>query len=392
MTRVRASLALLALVVSTATLSAPAQARPKLTRHVFVFGAEGDNLNVYDATAGFRKQTVIRNSGDDPKHGLNINAQICFFPQRFTPGNQIWFIAGEDTDQGGGRRQGWGIFRLTGSRIGNFRARMIGRLSPTFQEHAVSNVENYGCGILSDGRVVTTDVGDQYPGFDGNGQLTMYYPPYNDMKVDYCKLDVEIATASGMYVDRATDEIYVASARPDLFPPSVSTGGVYRYSGPYPKRAKDCGPGTDPTGAPMADVSKELFIAPAPYSLNASGIARTRAGTFLVTSVFTGRIDEYDADGSHLRSILEPPLGELPPYSTGTPYGIGLDSRGTVYFADLGIGIGPPPGPEDDAGSEFVIRFDANGEPSDPLMFDDGLAFPDGIGILELVGTRQVFP
>jgi hypothetical protein len=382
--------AVLALLVSTFA-SGPAAAKPKPTRHVFVFGAEGDNLNVYDATMGFKKQTVIRNRGDDPK-GLNINAQICFFPQRFTPGNQIWFIAGEDTEQGGGRPQGWGIFRLTGNRIGTFRAKMIGRLSPTFQDTAVSNVENYGCGFTRDGRVLTTDVGDQYPGFDGNGQLTMYYPPYNDFDVDYCKLDVDIATASGMYVDPKTDEIYVASARPDAFPPEVSTGGVYRYSPPYPKSANNCGQSIDGTGQPVADVDKELFIAPVPFSLNASGVARSKAGTFYVTSVFTGRIDEYDAEGDHLRTILEPPPGELPPYSTGTPYGIGADSRGTIYFADLGIGLGPPPGPEDDAGSEFAITFDADGNPSDPIMFDDGLDFPDGIGVLELVGSRQVYP
>jgi hypothetical protein len=175
----------------------------------------------------------------------------------------------------------------------------------------------------------------------------------------------------------------------------VSTGGVYRYTGPFPKRptaAAGCG-SEDPTGAPMADeVNKETFIQPVPFSLNASGIARSKAGTYYVSSVFTGRIDEYDAEGAWLRTILEPPLGELPPYSTGTPYGIGVDSKGTIYFADLGIGLGPPPGPEDDQGSEFAIQFDADGNPSDPIMFDDGLDFPDGIGVLELVGSRQVYP
>ena len=50
----------------------------------------------------------------DP-HGRDINAQMCFFPDGKT------FIAGEDTGQPD-PLQGWGIFKLKGTKIGKLKA------------------------------------------------------------------------------------------------------------------------------------------------------------------------------------------------------------------------------------------------------------------------------
>ena len=85
----------------------------------------------------------------------------------------------------------------------------------------------------------------------------------------------------------------------------------YRYSGPFPTSADaagGCGK-TDPTGAPMAD---EV----APRAVHRAGRRTCRRpvavmgspdGTFFVSSVITGVIAEYDADGEFVRTILEPP-------------------------------------------------------------------------------------
>jgi hypothetical protein len=340
------------------------------SKSVIVFSGEGNNLNAYDPANGFRKQNVIRNHAQDP-NGLDINAQICFDPK-----GTRQFIAGEDTGQPN-PPQGWGIFQLSGDRVGELSAKRIAKLTPTYQG-SLDNAENYGCAYLSDGRVLTTDVGNQATG-PGDGQLIMWFPPFALSNNRYCKLDVTIGTAGQILLDDQ-ERIYVSSARGDP--------GIFRYTGPFPTSddaAGGCGQ-RDATGAPLADrVTKEKFIfdsnVPTP-----NGIVQTRQGTFFVSSVINGVIAEFDANGRFIRRVLQPPPGETlgaKPFSTGTPLGIGIDSSGTLYYADIGIvvdssGIGPGNG----TGTVRRLRFQ-NGEPLPPETMDSGLAFPDGIGILE---------
>ena len=351
----------------TTSSVAPAKRAPAI-----VFNGEGNNLNAISTVAPFAKQTVIRNHDDDP-NGLDINAQICFFPDK-----PRRFIAGEDTNQPN-PPQGWGIFDLTGDTVGTFKAAEVGKLTPTYQPSA-SNAENYGCGFLRDGRVLTTDVGNQAAG-TGDGQLIVWLPPFDSRQVRYCKLDVSIATAGQIYVD-AQDRIYVASARPG----NASTG-VVRYTGPFPTSddaAGGCGK-KDATGAPMADsVSRQTFVTAAPPILTPNAMVPTRHGGFYVSSVFNGVIAEVDKDGKFVRSVLTPPSGEAlgtKTYSTGTPLGLGVDAEGTLYYADIGIVLSPEVGPGPN-GSVRRIRF-VDGAPQPPEVLADGLAYPDGIGIYQ---------
>ncbi|HVM98039.1 MAG TPA: hypothetical protein VMT89_16710, partial [Candidatus Acidoferrales bacterium] len=103
-----------------------------------------------------------------------------------------------------------------------------------------------------------------------------------------------------------------------------------------------------------------------------------------VSSVFNGVIAEYSAQGTYIRTVLQPVSGEHLPYpSTGTPLGLGLDSTGTLYYADIGIvQNGLDIGPGDNTGTVRRIRF-VDGVPQAPETMDRNLAFPDGIGILE---------
>jgi hypothetical protein len=344
-------------------------------RSMIVFNGEGCRLNAYDADTGAR-QTVIPSS--NVPGGLDINAQICFFPD-----GSRRFIAGEDTGQPN-PPQGWGIFQLEGSEVGGLSAQQIGKVVPTYQG-SLSNAENYGCGFLSTGELVTGDVGDQASG-PTNGQLILWFPPFDRPPAEqhYCKLDVGIGTAGGIWVDRE-DRIYIASARgPDA--------GILRFSPPYPTSddaAGSCGR-VDSTGAPLADnVTREVFIRDENVP-TASGIVGTPRGTFYVSSVFNGVIAEYDANGALIDVILRPdptPTG-FPPYTTGTPFGIALASDGTIYYADIGIVVdlnsNPPRiGPGNRNGSVRRIRFE-NGEPVlPPEIVDTELAYPDGLGILE---------
>jgi hypothetical protein len=352
------------------------QASPTTTAAVkaqaIVFNGEGNNLNAISTTPPFRKQTVIRNHDDDPD-GLDINAQICFFPD-----SPRRFIAGEDTGQPN-PPAGWGIFDLSGEGIGSFTAAQVGKLTPTYQP-SDSNPENYGCGFLRDGRVLTTDIGNQASG-PTNGQLIVWFPPFDSRQVRYCKIDIAIATAGQIFVDDQ-DRIYVASARP-----GAPTTGVLRYTGPFPTSDDAAGGCSrkDATGAPLADtMRREQFVAAQDPILTPYAMAPTGRGGFYVSSVFNGTIAEVDANGKYVRTVLKPPAGETlgtTTFSTGTPLGLGVADDGTIYYADIGIVISPDvgPGPE---GSVRRIRF-VNGRPQAPEVMATGLQYPDGIGIFQ---------
>jgi hypothetical protein len=356
--------------VTTSTPGPPAE--------TIVFNGQGNNLDAYDSQPPFATQRVVRTVEDDP-NGLDVNAQICFFPD----GSQR-FVAGEDTGQKDGRTQGWGIFQLSGNEIGGLGATEVGKLVPTFQGSA-DNAENYGCGFLADGRIVTTDVGNQASGA-GDGQLIVWFPPFDTFEVAYCKVDIAIATAQSIWVDDQ-DRVYVASARPPAF--EGQTAGVWRYTDlpTGPDAAGGCGK-TDGTGAPMADtLNKEIFIAAGANDLSTpAGVAGGPDGHLFVSSVINGVINEYDADGTFVQTVLRPPAGEElgeKPFSTGTPLGIGVGPDGTLYYADIGIVISPTdgigPGPKTGSVRRIVFR---DGAPQPPETMASGLDFPDGIGIL----------
>jgi len=200
--------------------------------------------------------------------------------------------------------------------------------------------------------------------------------------VRYCKIDTGLATAGGIAVDDQ-DHVYVASARPP-------TSGIWRYTGRFPTSdtaAGGCGK-QDATGAPLADaVTRELFIPAAAPLATPNAIVRRPGGGFYVSSVLNGVIAQYDDNGTYVRTILSPPMGETlgpKPFSTGTPLGIGVDEAGTIFYADIGIVVSAGGiGPGDNTGTVRRIRF-RNGRPRPPVTMATGLAFPDGIGIIDL--------
>lgn len=370
---------------ATASRSTTTAAPPQPSGPV-VFNGQGNNLDAYasepSADGSFATQRVFETADTDPKNGRDVNAQICFLP-RDPETNAQWFVAGEDTNQDDpGGSAGWGIFLLEGGDVGSFKSTELNKLVPTYQP-ANDNPENYGCGVLSDGRVLTTDVGNQATG-SGDGQLIVWFPPLTGDTVDkfidvpYCKLDVTLPTAQSILV--RDDVIYVAAAR----------GGVFEYTGPFPTSpdaAGGCGK-KDATGAPMADeIHKKTFIAPGEHGLaTPAGLAEAPDGGFYVSSVFTGVINEYGPDGSFRRTILQPAKGDslgAKPYATGTPLGIGVDSKGTLYYADIGVVVADGnAGPGDHTGTVRRIRF-VDGEPQKPEIMATDLDFPDGIGVWE---------
>jgi hypothetical protein len=175
--------------------------------------------------------------------------------------------------------------------------------------------------------------------------------------------------------------VYLTAARPP-------GNGVVRYEGPVPTSpdaAGGCGR-VDGTGAPLADEAhKGVFIPADEHVATPNAVVGAPGGGFYVSSAFTGVLAEYDGSGRFVRTLVTPPAGEqlgTEPYSTGAPFGMGVDpTTGALYWADLAIGITDSIGPIDDAGTVRRITFDAEGNPRPAETMDEGLDFPDGIGI-----------
>ena len=267
----------------------------------------------------------------------------------------------------------------------------VGKLTPTYQQTG-DGPENYGCGFLPDGRLVTTDVGDQQPGTPPNGQLIVWFPPFNSRQ---CATARSTSASQPRVASTSTPEgnVLVAAQRPGA-PSTLDNGGIYRYNGNLLPTSDDAAGGCgqhDSTGAPMANpdrVKKSLFIGASPEGvLTPSAIAARPRGGYYVSSVFTGVIAQYDEDGRFVRRVLQPAIADaIPPYASGTPLGITVGPDGTIYYADLGVVLGPPPGPGNGNGTVRRIRF-RDGRPLAPEVLEDGLDFPDGVGLVTVTGS-----
>ncbi len=346
------------------------------------FGAENNRLFAYQGAPGFPHQIVIPSDDDAPGVGRDINGQICFTRG---PEDQVRFIAGEDTNQGPlHSTAGWGLFELGGA-FPNFTWQQIGKIQPTYQPvpEGGDEPENYGCGFLSDGRLLTTDVGSQAAG-GGTGQLVIYFPPlYPEQST--------LLQVGHRHRDGAADR----RRRPG---PSVRRVGTHDRSQPgrsvalhrtvpdvrYRRRRVRANRRYGRSRWSARDGS------PRNASSQATAISRPRVavallpgGGFYIASVVNGVIAEYDADGQFVRRILSPPRPGIPA-ETGNPIGLGLASDGTLYFSDIGLQLYPGGGigPGDNLGTVRRIRF-VDGVPQPPEIMNQGLNFPDGMGILE---------
>ena len=356
-----------------------------------LFSPEGNNLNAFTTAPPFTSQQVntahhsFNDAPSDPD-GWDINGQVCVFDHDGT----TYLVAGEDTNQPQ-PPAGWGVFVLTGSDVGDIQIERVARLVPTYQP-TEDDPDTYGCGVLSDGRVVVADIGNNAGG-PPNGQLTMFYPPYDpepsrsDETLPFCKIDEKLATGQAIAVT-PDDKVYLNSPRPSD-DPEATAGGIFEYPGPFPTApdaAGGCGK-TDNLGSPMADsVAKQKVLASGDNDLvSPSGLASAPNGHWFVASVINGVINEYDENWTFVQTVLRPPatetLGEQS-FSTGTPLGLAVDPEGNLFFADIGIVFveGKTPGPGRRMGSVNRVTFTA-GKPNAPEVMADGLQFPDGLGL-----------
>ncbi len=338
-----------------------------------LFVSEGNRLRRVDlalAGGGARAEVLVERAARDPERGRDLNGMVCALPDRSGR-----FVLGEDTGQPH-PPAGWGVLDASGTQVGKLAATARAAVP-----------DPYGCAFDAEGRLFTTEIGDV--GFGGgSGQLVLWFPPFDRFpgapgeypatdapSVHACKLATDLATATGLAVDRA-GRVYVAE---------TSGFGIERFSPPFPTgpdAAGGCG-GRDATGAPLADlVQRERFAWARPLGglLTYSGLALAPNGNLYAASVVTGRIGEFDLEGNLVRLVLDPGRW-LPPYPTGTPQGLAVDGEGSLYYADLDLvrdGLSLGPGPD---GKVWRIRF-AEGAPQAPELLLRGLEYPDGLGVL----------
>ena len=323
----------------------------------------------------------ITTRADDPK-GLDINAQICFFPG--TAPRRTWFIAGEDTGQPN-PPQGWGIFQLHGHEGRHVPRHARSASSPPPTRARPTTPRTTAAASCRDGRVLTTDVGNQADRQRRRPAHRLVPAVRPHRQVRYCKIDVGIATAGGICGRRAGPRLRRVGPAPD------------RRRPPLHRPVPDVGHAraaaaarTTRTGAPMADEGDERRSSSRPplRSPRPNAIVPAPRGGFYVSSVFNGVIAEYSGTG-HVPPH-DPPAARgrdrsaPKPFSTGTPLGIGVDRRRRRSSTPTSASSSAPTA---SAPATTPARCGASASStasrSRPTPWRRGLAFPDGIGVLE---------
>jgi hypothetical protein len=399
-----------AIVVLVATGAVTTEGRAG-TPAQFVLSPEGNHLWAYDTATGEHQLLARAQNGTDPgvaaPNGLvrDINGQICVSP------DQRHVITGEDTvvppsGPGGGdggsshdpRIAGWGLFEISGSQLGSITIEEVGKLAPEAGDELgpgyTGDPDNYGCGFLGTDRLFTTAIGNTLPGEPANGQLFLWFGPFDRGfrqevdpdtgvgffvgEVDHCEIDATLATAGGIAID-ANGDVYVAANRPTEIP-GGDPSAVWRYSGTWPSSMADCTPEYVAANITKTRVLPAVDGLPAdPKAPTPSAVVLSPAGTLYVSSVFSGTVSEFTKEGAWVRDLfpvspVTPPAGP----TTQTPFGLAVTADGDLWIADLGILLAQPA-----PGQGSVIRVDfADGDPVLPSQtVRDGLTFPDGLGV-----------
>jgi hypothetical protein len=387
-----------------AGLVVPASSTAVLPKQ-FVLSPEGNHLWAYDSKTRAHQLVYRAQNGSNPgelapagSERRDINGQICVSP------DQRHFISGEDTvipPPGGGgsshdpRIAGWGYHEISGNSLGSIFARQVGKLAPEAGEGPgyTGDPDNFGCGFLDNNRIVTSAIGDTLPGQPANGQLFLWFGPFDAGfrqeaepsgvkffvgEVPHCQIDDTLATAGGIAVDDNGD-VYVATNRPneDFTVPS----GIWRYRGRWPTSMAECTP-----EFLAANVHKKQIIPHTKgllfdlFSPTPSAVVISPDDTLYVSSVFTGTVSEYTKAGIWVRDIY--PFSPIAPRSgpTGkTPFGLAVTADGALWIADLGIFVAEPINGQ---GSLIRVGFTENRDPGlRPKTVRSGLTFPDGLGV-----------
>jgi hypothetical protein len=368
-----------------------------------VFAATDGNIDAYLTDQPFTRQRVVA-AGTGPDHAVP-HGQVCFVPD----GSRRFVIAETRTPDGAAPTAGWGLYQLTGDEVGSFRVRRTGGWDSPGAASADAPT-TYGCAFLPDGRLLTTDVGNQRTGAP-TGRLVEWFPPFDGATVTSCTIAGDLATPLGLSAD-ADGGIYLASAR-------APTAGVWRYRGTFPGSANGCvtaipepadeppppsttttigagGPSSSTTvpstPATPARVTAKLIVPGGTDGVTAPIALAVAPGNqgFVVTSAPDGLIEAFDLDGGAAQTILKPAAASPGTTTTtvagaplqGSPFGVVVSPTGAVIYTDIGLTAATSGAlaPGDRAGALLLLD-PSSGAGTTPTVIDHGLAAPDGLGL-----------
>jgi len=359
-----------------------------------VFSAVDGNIDAYLSVAPFTKQRVVA-AGTGPE-GTTPHGQICFAPDA----TKRFVIAETRTPRGFPATAGWGIYQLTGDNIDTFRVRRVGGWdSPG--DMSVDSPTTYGCTFLSDGRLFTTDVGNQRSG-PATGRLVEWFSPFDSAAPTPCVIADALATPLSLSSD-ASGAVYLASAR-------TPTAGVWRFRGTFPAAVTGCVKATDePAGEPdptttTTETRRNVrppaegptpTMPPGPASVTAkriidqgssglqtpTGVSVAPSGKALVvTSAADGLIVAFDLFGAQPEVIL--PASQPPSPVVRNPFAVAITPSGAVIYVDSGPStiIDSQVIPATNAGSIDQIDTSSS-RVRPPITMAEHLNNPDGIGL-----------
>ncbi|MEX2556168.1 MAG: hypothetical protein WEB06_11110 [Actinomycetota bacterium] len=378
---VLAMLAVLAVAASPARSAGP----PK----EYLTNAQGNQLDLYDIgqpIPALSATTPIPSHSHDPSaapgadpvgHGNDVNGQLCTVVQN---DGSVRYLMGEDSDQGDlplGVAQGWGLFEATGGVNGpwTLRDKIVAPYRLDDNDHLPDNT---GCTMSSDGeRLFLVDLGVGAFDVPGVGSLFLVY---RDDAGDFsnaseiCVLANDLTTA-GYAAEHQDGSILVPESG------RSSGGSVSRFTPPFP--AKGDTAACDAYRASHGVDERPNFIQPLfPLPFNPLAYVPIsiveRRGHFLVGNVVPGLIIEVDDEGNMTRPVV---LLQGPGVA-----GMAVSSDGTLYWANLGLIpcmtiLCPGPG----TGTVWKLPFAPILDlPLLPIPLNIGLAFPEGMGIVQL--------
>ena len=335
-----------------------------------LYGPEGNRLRVYDldAAPGAPAETAadrarLARPGARARRERHGRARC--------PDGSGRFVAGEDTGQPA-VPAGWGIFGADGTQLG--------RLTATSFDRELARAVRLR--LRRRGPALRRPSSATRASATSNGQLILWFPPLRGRSQRRLLQARRRTSARATRARDRSTRARVRRVRERLRDPALRAAlpDLAR------RRRAAAGSGTPPARRSPTAVQREAFA----RATSTSGLvtysrprASRRAATLYAASVATGRIGEFDLDGTLLRVVLAPAELAAALRRRAHPQGLAVD----VACAALLRGPRSRLGGLDARARARTARsgasdFDAAGEPLAPALVRDGLQFPDGLAVL----------
>jgi len=353
-------MAALALVAGAQLGTAHSAPHPQKKTHQLVLVSQDEALMAYDIDH-HKMYTFMQGGEDHNSHW--VNGPPCFIPGdgqgRFLEADddpfETWVHNGKT--ENGDANAFFGLFTKTGVRDHSTDYGDDGRVGAE-----VPMQDPAGCAFDAHGNFFGVDVGFNHAPLMGDGQLVEFFAP------DYttwCVLDKSLSQPGMVAFD----------AQGGLLVPEAGFGQILRYSN-FPADASHCSPGA----------TRSIWMPSVAMGIGTPiGITPDPNGGWAVSSVLVlPAIYHVSVVAGH--PVMDG-LIAAPGPNTGTPFGLGYDKLGNLYWADLGVRPFPldgtdPTDPIDSAPNQSGFAMVAAGGLPIATRIASGWQFADGVTVV----------